>query len=226
MKLAMHQLQYMPGLRFFAKMKACDLFIYMDDVQYEKREFQNRNRIRTRDGAQYLTVPVRVKGRFSQNINAVELNPTGEWRAEHLRAIKINYARAGYFKQYLPALESIYSKEYFLLGELALASITFLKDAFAIKTPVRFSSEFKVASVSTRRLVDLCKAAGADEYNSGAGARDYLDEKIFTENKIKLSWQNFKVMPYPQVFDGFEPDMSALDLLLNCGPQSSVYLGG
>ncbi len=224
MKVAMHQLQYMPGLRFFAKMKACGLFIYLDDVQYEKREFQNRNRIRTKDGAQYLTVPVISKGRFSQNINAVEIDQTCDWRREHLQAITTNYSKAKYFKEYLPALERIYSGKYSLLGELALATIAFLKEAFSIKTPVRFSSEFKVGSVSTRRLADLCKAAGADEYYSGAGAKDYLDEQLFSANKIKLSWQDFKVAPYPQVFEGFEPNMSALDLLLSCGPDAINYL--
>lgn len=224
MKLAAHQLQYMPGLRFFAKMRACDLFVYLDDVQYEKREFQNRNKIRTRDGAQYLTVPVRVKGRFSQNINAVELDPTCEWREEHLKAIKINYARAGYFKEYLPALEAVYTRKYALLGELALATIDLLRDGFGIKTPVKLSSEFKLVSASTQRLADLCLAAGAGEYVSGAGARDYLDEKLFAGRKIKLSWQDFKVTPYPQAFEGFEPNLSALDLLLNRGPESARYL--
>jgi len=224
MILAAHQLQYMPGLRFFSKMKAAGLFVYMDDVQYEKREFQNRNKIRTAAGWQYLTVPVMVKGRFSQNIKDVEINPTYEWMKEHFMAIKINYARARYFKEYLPALEKLYSGKYSLLGELALATIGFLRDGFGIKTPVRLSSEFKLVSASSQRLVDLSKAAGADEYCSGAGARDYLDEKLFTENKIRLSWQDFKVTPYPQAFAGFEPDMSALDLLLNCGPESINYL--
>jgi len=224
MKVAMHQLQYMPGLRFFAKMRATDLFIYLDDVQYEKREFQNRNRLRTGNGVQYLSVPVLVKGRFSQNINKVEINPTYAWRDEHLRAIKIDYGHARYLKDYLPALETLYSKKYALLGEAALATIVFLKDAFGIKTPTRFSSEFKVASSATGRLADLCEAAGAGEYYSGAGAREYLDEKLFDERGIKLSWQDFTVKPYQQAFGGFEPDMSALDLLLNCGPESINYL--
>lgn len=224
MKLSAHQLQYMPGLRFFAKMKASDLFIYLDDVQYEKREFQNRNRIRTKDGWQYLTVPALVKGRFSQSINAVEINPTRQWRGEHLQAVKINYARSKYLKEYLPALEAVYSENYALLGELALATIAFLKDAFGIKTPARLSSEFKATSVSTQRLVDICKAAGADVYLSGAGARRYLDAELFAKNRIRLIWQDFKVMPYPQAFEGFVPDLSALDLLLNCGPDSIKYL--
>ena len=224
MKAAMHQLQYMPGLRFFAKMRAADLFIYLDDVQYEKREFQNRNRVRTGNGVQFLTVPVLVKGKFSQTIKEVKINPTYAWREEHLRAIKINYGHARYLKDYLPVLETIYSGDYALLGEAALATIVFLKDAFGIKTPTRLSSEFKVASTGAHRLVDLCEAAGAGEYYSGAGAREYLDEKLFAERKIKLSWQDFTVKPYPQAFGGFEPDLSALDLLLNCGPESINYL--
>jgi hypothetical protein len=224
MKVAIHQLQYMPGLRFFSKMKASDLFIYLDDVQYEKREFQNRNRIRTKDGTQYLTVPVMVKGRFSQNINSVKLNPTYDWRTEHFRAITINYGRARYLKEYLPALEALYAGKYALLGELALASMNFLRAAFGIKTPVKLSSEFNAASSSTLRLVELCKAAGADEYCSGAGAKNYLDAALFSENNIKLSWQDFRVEPYPQAFEGFEPNLSALDLLLNCGPDSIKYL--
>ncbi|MBU2574937.1 MAG: WbqC family protein [Elusimicrobia bacterium] len=224
MRLSAHQLQYMPGLRFFSKMKGSDLFIYLDDVQYEKREFQNRNRIRTKDGRQYLTVPAMVKGKFSQNINTVEINSTREWRGEHLRAVKINYARSKYLKEYLPALEALYAKNHVLLGELASATVAFLKDAFGIETPVRFSSEFKLASASTQRLVDLCSAAGADEYLSGAGAREYLDEELFVKSRIRLSWQDFNPLPYPQAFEGFMPDLSALDLLLNCGPDSVKYL--
>ncbi|OGS50734.1 MAG: hypothetical protein A3J79_06535, partial [Elusimicrobia bacterium RIFOXYB2_FULL_62_6] len=224
MRLAIHQLQYMPGLRFFAKMRAADLFICLDDVQYEKREFQNRNRIRTREGWQYLTAPVIVKGKFSQRINETELNPTYDWKTEHFKAIRLNYAHARYLREYLPQLEKLYSGTYARLGKLAAASTELLKNAFGIRTPARFSSEFKLASVSTQRLVDLCAAVGADEYLSGAGAKEYLDEKLFTAAGVKLAWQEFKPVPYPQAFEGFEPDMSALDLLLNCGPDSVKYL--
>ena len=224
MKAAIHQLQYWPGLRFFAKMRQADLFIYLDDVQFEKREFQNRNRIRTARGWQYLTAPVLSKGRFSQKINEVELENTGDWQADHLLAIKTNYARAPFFKQYLPGLEELYSRDYRLLADLAIATMDFLKEGFAIKTPVRFSSEFKVEEASSARLARLCAAAGADDYLSGAGAKAYLDPGVFSFAGIKLSWQEFKPRPYPQAFPGFEPDMSALDLLLNCGPAAGDYL--
>jgi hypothetical protein len=105
-----------------------------------------------------------------------------------------------------------------------MATMDFLKDGFGIKTPVRFSSEFKVNEASSARLARLCAAAGADGYLSGAGAKDYLDPGVFSYAGIKLSWQEFKPREYPQAFPGFEPDMSALDLLLNCGPRSLEWL--
>jgi hypothetical protein len=223
MKAAIHQLQYWPGLRFFAKMRAAELFIYLDDVQFEKREFQNRNRIRTPRGWQYLTAPVVSKGRFSQKINEVELDNTADWRREHLLAIRTNYARAPFFKAHLPAIEELYSRDYRLLADLAIATMDLLKEGFGIKTPVKFSSEYQVEEMSSARLARLCAAAGAGEYLSGAGARAYLDPGVFSFAGIKLAWQEFAPRPYPQAFPGFEPDMSALDLLLNCGPASVEY---
>lgn len=224
MKAAIHQLQYWPGLRFFAKMRQADLFIYLDDVQYEKREFQNRNRIRTPRGWQYLTAPVISKGRFSQKINEVELENTGAWAADHLQAIKLNYARAPFFKEHLPALEELYSRDYRLLADLAIATMDFLRETLGIKTPVKFSSEYAVEEASSARLARLCAAAGAGEYLSGAGAKAYLDPGVFSYAGIKLAWQEFKPREYPQAFPGFEPDLSALDLLLNCGPRSADWL--
>ena len=224
MRAAIHQLQYWPGLRFFAKMRAADIFIYLDDVQFEKREFQNRNRLRAARGWQYLTAPVVSKGRFSQKINEVEMDNSAAWREEHLRAIKLNYARAPFFKEQLPALEELYARDYRLLADLAGATADFLRDGFGIKTPVKFSSEFAVNETASARLAKLCAAAGADEYLSGAGAKAYLDPGVFSFAGIKLSWQDFKPREYPQAFPGFEPDMSALDLLLNCGPASGDYL--
>jgi hypothetical protein len=224
MTAAIHQPQYWPGLRFFAKMRASDLFIYLDDVQFEKREYQNRNRIRNARGWQYLTVPVISKGKFSQKINEAELDNSADWRAEHLLAIRTNYGRARFFALYRAGLEKLYSREYRLLGELAAATAEFVCSALAIKVPVRYASKFGVAETSTGRLVKLCEAAGADEYLSGAGARAYLDEKFFDSAGIKVSWQHFLPREYPQVFPGFEPDMSALDLLLNCGPESVNWL--
>lgn len=224
MKAAIHQPQYWPGLRFFAKMRLADLFIYLDDVQFEKRDFQNRNRIRTARGWQYLTVPVISKGRFSQKINAVETDNSQPWREEHLLALRTNYSRAPFFGDYQPELEALYAKEYRLLAELSAATAEFMRKAFGITTTAGLSSGLKAGGRSSARLANLCAAAGADEYLSGAGARAYLDESAFSGAGIGLSWQEFSPRSYPQAFPGFEKDMSALDLLLNCGPRSAEWL--
>ncbi|MCG2726252.1 MAG: WbqC family protein [Elusimicrobia bacterium] len=224
MKIAIHQIQYMPGPRFFNKMKNSDLFILLDDVQYEKREFQNRNKIRTKNGWQYLTIPVIVKGKGFQLIKDAEIDKTYNWQTEHLKAIKSNYARAVYFKRYITELEDFYSLDYSNLSNAALWSMDFLKLIFNIKTPVVFSSEFSVKSSSTQRLIDLCKKVGGTEYISGAGGKDYLDEDLFIKSGIKLSYQNFKYPFYKQVYDGFENNLSALDIILNCGPNSHKYI--
>lgn len=224
MIISAHQPQYMPGLRFFAKMRRSDLFVLLDDVQYERREFQNRNRIRVPAGAQYLTVPVLAKGRFDAAIRDIPLDNSRSWAADHLNAIKMNYSRAAHFREYLPGLEALYAARYEKLGELALATIEFLREGFGITTPTRLSSGMNVSSASTARLVDICLASGADEYLSGAGARDYLDEGLFTAAGMKVSWQKFEARPYAQSFPGFTPDLSALDLLLNMGRESAGWL--
>lgn len=224
MILAAHQLQYMPGLRFFAKMRRSDVFVLLDDVQYERREFQNRNRIRVPAGAQYLTVPVLAKGRFDAAIRDIPLDNSRPWAADHLSAIRMNYAKSAHFKSYLPGLEAIYGARYDRMGELALATINFLREGFGIRTPMRLSSEMKISSVSTARLVDICRAAGADGYLSGAGAKDYLEEGLFAAAGVKVEWQKFEPRPYPQAFPGFTPDLSSLDLLLNLGPAGAGFL--
>ncbi len=196
----------------------------LDDVQYEKREFQNRNKIRTKEGSQYLTIPVIVKGLADQLIKDVKINQTYNWRAEHLKAIKSNYGKAAYFKRYITDLEDFYSLDYSKLSKPALWSIEFLKLIFDIKTPMVLSSQFSVKSSSTQRLIDLCKEAGGIEYISGAGGKDYLDEDLFVKNGIKLNYQSFKYPFYKQVYEGFENNLSALDIVLNCGPDSHEHI--
>ncbi len=224
MKIAIHQIQYMPGPRFFNKMKNCDLFILLDDVQYERREFQNRNKIRTAKGWQYITVPVLVRGKRFQQIKDVEINGEYDWQQEHLKAIRINYANAAHFRDYSEQLERIYLKKYDKLKDISFESIKFLRESLKITTPFCFSSEFAVKSVATERLLDLCKAAGANEYLSGVGGKGYLNETLFKKRNIKLIYQDYKYPEYNQQFEGFVPDLSALDLVLNCGRDAGEYV--
>ncbi|MCX7642081.1 MAG: WbqC family protein [Elusimicrobiales bacterium] len=224
MIVAAHQIHFMPGLRYFSKMSNCDIFVYLDDVQFVKREFQNRNRIRTASGWQYLTVPVITKSRYYQTIKDVEINNTFNWRIEHLKAIETNYKKAKFFDVYFPKIKEIYDKEYRYLIDISLSLINFFRKELSLNTKTIFSSSLNINSKSTQRLVDICLKIGGNVYLSGVGAKEYLNVRMFESKNIKVIWQDFKVKEYKQVFDGFISDMSILDLLLNCGIDSIKYL--
>jgi len=224
MIMAAHQPQYLPWLGYFHKMAVCDLFIYLDDVQYKKREFQNRNRIRVKTGWEWLTVPVVTKGRYDQNICDVAVEPGADWRKDHWTALKFAYAHAPHFAALAPAVEKIYAQGWPTLMGVSEALIDFHRGALGIATPLRRASEFRVKTAKTRRLVDLCKAVGAETYLSGAGARDYLEEERFKEAGIRLIYQDFHHPSYAQAYPNFEPYMAALDLIFNHGDKSRAFL--
>lgn len=224
MVFSIHQVHFMPGLRFFSKMKNSNIFVYLDDVQYEKREFQNRNRIKTKEGIIYIRVPVLTKNRFNQLIKDVEINNTYNWKDEHLKTITLNYSKAKYFKDYFPEIERIYSHSYRKLIDISMNLINFFREILNIKTEYYFSSQFDIKTSKTQRIVDIAKKISCDSYLSGTGAKAYLDQNLLEKNGIKLIWQEFKIKEYPQLYGSFIPDLSVLDLILNCGPDSSKYL--
>ncbi|PKN02053.1 MAG: hypothetical protein CVU77_01140 [Elusimicrobia bacterium HGW-Elusimicrobia-1] len=226
MRIAVHQPQYMPWLGYFHKMASCDLFVYLDDVQYKKREFQNRNKIRSPDGFIWLTVPVLTRGLYEQKISEVRIEPESNWRREHLKSIRANYARSAHFERYAEYCGNLYNTQWQKLADLNVETARFIAGELGVKTPVRFSGELALETSSTRRIVDICLRLGADEYLSGAGGRDYLDEKLFEDNGIRLVYQKFEHPVYKQAFDGFEPYMSAIDLLFNAGPAAAAKLLG
>jgi len=226
MILAVHQPQYIPWLGYFHKIAGCDLFIYLDDVQYKKREFQNRNKIKTASGPLWLTVPVVSKGQFTQKIKEVKINNETDWPGEHLKSIEHNYAKTSHFDEHRRFFQALYQKKHEMLIDLSMETINYCLGCLKIQTPVKMSSEFNITSASTERIIDLCKAAGADTYLSGSGGREYMDVSLFEKNRIKLVFQEFKHPRYEQLFCGFEPYLSIVDLIFNCGEKSRGILLG
>jgi hypothetical protein len=217
--VAVHQPQYLPWIGYFDKMRRADVFCYLNDVQYKKNEWQNRNRIKTAQDWQWLTVPVCY--RFPEKINAVRINNTTNWSKKHLQALKTNYNRAPYFKAYISIFEDIFSRKWEFLSELNTHLIERLKDTLQMqekKTTV--SSELMLREDPTDRLIDICKALGADTYLAGRGGADYMDATRFAKNGLKVLIQDFKYPVYPQLFKDFQPHLSIVDLLFNCGPDS------
>jgi hypothetical protein len=222
MRVTIHQPQFMPWLGYLDKIDQTDLFLLLDTVQFKKHEWQNRNRIRTSQGWQWLTVPVLQQ--FGQRIDDVLINPTAAWKDQHLRALEVHYARAPYRDHYLPQLRDLYSTSWVKLCDLNKATVQWLLMAYGINTPVRCASEYIAREEPTDRLIDLCRMVGATAYLAGAGAGHYMDKPRFETTGIQLELQTFLHPIYRQVYEPFEPNLSALDLLLMQGPDALVTL--
>lgn len=218
MTVSVHQPQYLPWLGYFDKIDRSDRFVILDTVQYKKNEFQNRNKIKTAQGWQWLTVPVRY--RFPQCICEVPINNDTNWRHKHRQALLTNYAKAAYFERFMPAFEGMLAQDWNHLHELNAQTVRILMDAFGIHTPVERAPDQGLSEDPTGRLVDICCRAGADTYLSGASGQGYLDLDQFEAAGIRVAFQDYDHPEYPQRFGAFEPYMSAVDLLFNCGPDS------
>jgi len=217
MIVAIHQPNYLPYLGFFDKMNKSDIFVIYDDAQFNKEEFQHRNRIRISQGWKYLTVPVEKKRIPISNIKIrnEHLMKGLTWQKTHMKDILDNYKMATHFENYRNIIEAIYAEKYDLLVDLNMNFINFLKDAFDIKTKIIFSSELGLTSKSTEKLVDITEVLGGNTYLSGPSGRNYLDISLFKAKNINLEFQDYKYSIYKQCYKGFIPNLSAIDSLFN-----------
>ena len=221
---AIHQPQYLPWLGYFDKIDKVDVFVFLDNVQYKKNEWQNRNKIRTQTGWQYLTVPVKYK--FGQLINKVEIDNTKKWRHKHWQALLINYSKAEFFHLYKDFFKKIYEKEWSKLVDINISLIIKITEFLGMETKFIKASELKTMGEKTDRLISICKEVGANVYLSGIGAKEYIEEEKLKKERIELVFQNFKHPVYKQVFNGFVPNLSIVDLLFNEGENSLFIIRG
>lgn len=218
---------YLPWLGFFDQMRAADVFVYYDDVQFDKHGWRNRNRIKDAAGQpHWLTVPVRHSSLNLPRIIDVEVDPRAPWARKHIGTLRQFYSRAPFLKQYLPELEDLLNRDWQRLVDLDLAVVALMCRWLKIERRIERSSELKIDGTQSGRLLNICKHLGATRYLSGAAARDYLDVGLFDPQGIQVSWQNFVHPEYPQLHGAFVPYLSALDLLLNCGDESAAVLTG
>lgn len=221
---AIHQPQYLPWLGYFDKLDKADVFVFLDNVQYKKNEWQNRNKIRTARGWQWITVPVRYN--FKQLINQVRIDNSKRWSEIHYHSLLTNYNKAPYFNSYSSFFKNIYSQKWEYLVDINIYFIKYLTQILGITTELIKASQLDVTGQKTVRLVNICKKLGADTYLSGSGAREYLDLSQFEKNNIKVVFQQFHHPVYKQVYPGFELCMSIVDLLFNYGHKSLAVLRG
>jgi hypothetical protein len=220
--ISIHQPVYLPWLGFLDKIISSDKFVFLDDVQYEKNGFQNRNKIRTHEGNMWLTVPVKTKS--TTMLKNVEIDYSFDWIKKHTKSIILNYSKTSFFDNYWPELEKIYNKKHHYLFDLNMDIIKFLINKLNLKTSFIFSSELKISEKGSDRILKICKELNADTYISGIGGKAYLNEENFIKNKINIKFQNFTHPIYEQIFKPFNLNMSAIDLLFNEGDDAEMII--
>jgi hypothetical protein len=212
-----HQPEYLPYIGFFQKAARADRFILVDHVQFAKKDFQNRNYIRTKDGRLLLTVPVLSKSRFAQPIKDVEVNNSLPWARKHWQSLYLAYHRTPGFVLYGDELKAVYDVSWLRLADLTSTLISLMFKWFGLQIPIARSSELGITSGSTSLLVDLCRATGATTYISGTGGRDYVDLTQLKREGVRHYFCSLQHPVYPQIHGDFISNLSALDLLMNRG---------
>ncbi|MFB6347330.1 MAG: WbqC family protein [bacterium] len=219
-----HQPNFLPYPGFFHKMMNCDQFVFVDNVEFVGRGpfgWIHRNKIKLNNKDEHwLTVPVYQKGRYHQTIDEVEIDNDKPWRKKHWKSIFYNYKDAPYFDRYADEIEAIYDQEWELLVNLSLRFFDFFTDVLNIDVPTVRSSEKNITGESTQLVLNLCNAFDGDRYLSGQHGRDYLDRGLVDKSQVTVLFQDFDCPEYPQLHGDFVPNLSTLDMVMNCGPDS------
>ena len=224
-RVAISQSNYIPWKGYFDLINSVDEFILFDDMQYTRRDWRNRNKIKTTNGLIWLTIPVQVKGNYYQKIKDTQISDMG-WQKDHWKSITYNYIRSQYFQDYKDVFESLYlNYQGNYLSQINYKFIINICKILGINTKISWSMDYTITEGKTDRLVSLCKQAGATEYISGPSAKEYIDDKLFQQANITLSYIDYSNYPeHHQLFPSFEHSVSIIDLLFNEGYNSTKYM--
>ena len=230
MKCVILQPSYIPWRGYFHQIHKADLFIFYDDVQYDKNGWRNRNRIKTAQGTQWLTIPVRTKGSVTEGtpIKDIPISWDKPWNLHHWRAIQFSYRKAPFFDLYEEYLGAIYAQQPALLADFTIQTTIDLARKIGIEhTRFMRSSELEnISGEKTDRLISILKQAGADHYISGPAAKDYIESQKFQDAGIRLEYMVYDYPEYPQLHPPFDPQVSIIDLLLMTGSRALSYIAG
>jgi hypothetical protein len=224
-KVAVVQSNYIPWKGYFDLINSVDEFILYDDVQFTRRDWRNRNLIKTSRGLEWMTVPVSVKGRYLQKICETRISEA-DWAERHWATLVHNYSKAPFFELYRPIFEPLYRRHESLLSAVNLDFIKAICGILGVATRISWSMDYRpLKEGKTERLVDLCRRVEGTHYLSGPAARDYIHPALFDASGIGLSFFDYAGYPeYPQRFGKFEHGVTILDLLFNAGPQAPRYM--
>ena len=223
-KVAILQSNYIPWKGYFDLINMVDEFIFYDEVQYTKNDWRNRNKIKTPQGIQWLTIPVRQES-LDQKIKDTKISDK-KWNIKHWRTISQNYSKSKYFKDYKDIFEELYltcDEEY--LSQINYKFITTINEILEIKTKLSWSSEFELVDGQTEKLLGICKDCNADIYLSGPAAKDYFNEDLAKQENIKVEWMDYSgYKEYEQLNPPFEHGVTILDLIFNEGDRAKEFM--
>lgn len=225
MILTAHQPVYLPWLGLFAKIAQADTFVLFDQVQYQPKDYNNRNQIWTPQGPCWLTVPVYTKGYREKTINQIEINNTLPWQRKHWRSLEQRYQKARYWNDYAGYFHRVYMiEEWKMLSDLTWFMLRGLLVKLSISVQCIRASDWNFTGTKSALVLDMCKQLGASTYIFGANGRDYADVKAFEEAGIKVIFQDYQHPTYSQFGGPFQSHLSVIDLLFHHGPKATEIL--
>jgi len=221
MRISIQQPEYFPWLGFFDKIRQVDKVVFLDNVQFKKRYFENRNRVRTYEGGMWILTPVITKGRYAQNINEVEIDNAQEWPKRLMGTIEHNYRKSPFWQELGPELCRIVMNPMNRLVEFNLEVILLMLKKLGLTIDWVLASTLNTQNHGSDLILEICEKMGAREYLSGRDGKKYLNLEAFEKKGINVHFQNFVHPIYHQFHGGFEQAMSVIDLYFNLGPESA-----
>jgi len=225
MIVAIHQPNFLPWIGYFYKIAKSDIFVFLDNVQYTKNSFINRNKIKTSQDVIWLTIPISFK--FGQLINEVKIDNKTDWRKKHLRTLEMNYKRSNFFKEVFELIKRIYYlKNWQNLSDFNISLIKTIISYLDLNKTLVQSSSLDIQGKNTKLLIQIVKKVDGDVYLSGFGGAKYQEETSFKNEGIELVYYNFRHPAYKQLWNDFIPNLSIIDLLFNYGKESTKIILG
>ena len=220
MIVSVHQPAYLSWLGYFHKIALADVFVFLDDTQFEKNSFVNRNRIKTAQGPIWLTVPVKLGGHIDKKISEIEIADK-VWQRKHWQSIELNYKKSAYWQEYSAELKNFYEKDFSHIADLCFAQLQWFVKLLGLSTKIIKASDLKLDNFKKQDLIlAICRELKADIYVSGQQGKNYITLEKFQANGVKVYFQDYHHPKYSQLWAGFEPFMGIIDLFLNEGPKS------
>jgi|TARA_Y100000310_G_scaffold114203_1_gene112701 hypothetical protein len=217
--LTAHQPVYLPWLGLFHKIALADNFVWFDDVQYQKKDWNNRNKIKTKNGPIWLTVPVLSKKHFEKKVGRIKINNDLPWAKKHLKSIQFSYSKSKYFDYYYEFFKNVYNKKWIFLSDLNLHILKFFLKELKIEVPIVKLSDLKISGQKSDLVLNMCKQLKAKIYIFGGEGKNYADQEKFRGSGVEPIFQEYNHPEYQQMHGDFISHLSIIDLLFNCGPE-------